>query len=372
MATLSDVATAAGVSISTASRVLNGGKLSGRISKDCARRVKKAAESVGYVPNYHARSMKLGRAETIGFVLEIPPPSEREGSGDEHVLDNVYFEPLLSGAVDAVHDAGYNLVLVCPQSEESAVSRAVRGLRERSLDAVILPAVVRRMRHSRFLAESPELPVVVVQPQTPTAFPSVDLDHAAGVAEAVAHLIELGHRRLVWLAGREKGDEPTRVHQAKEHAFLKAVMEAGAHGRVVEFDWTDESGPSISRWRLHGADQAVGSLLEASERDFTAIVCESDLSAFGAIRACLRRGIHVPGELSVVGFDNVHAEMVYPSLTTVDPDFARIGRRAMETALRIAREGEGALKQLWSQREVLRPGLVVRESTAPCPAAACP
>jgi LacI family transcriptional regulator len=141
--TLSDVAKAAGVSIATASMVLNPTERTGKVSVERTARVKAAAAQLGYVANFHARAMHLGRAETIGFALDY---GEAGREVDDDPMDVGYFHHLTMGIEQKTHFVGNNLALIGPGLQERAVERGVRQLQERRLDALIIPAVLSSAR----------------------------------------------------------------------------------------------------------------------------------------------------------------------------------------------------------------------------------
>jgi DNA-binding LacI/PurR family transcriptional regulator len=372
MASLSEVARSAGVSITTASRVLNQGKYAERISADCAHRVREAAKVVGYIPNYHARSMKLGRAETVAFALDVGRAGGAQTQTPPGPMGHAYFQNLISGMEAVTHFAGYNLLLIGPSPKMRATDRALRGLLERRLDGFVLPGLVYSVQKASLVTEGPDLPIVVIQPLVETPLPTVDFDDEAGIRMMVRHLIELGHRDLLWL-----GPVGQMSHaRLREQAFMTEVWDAQLRGSSCRFDrraaqaeHTDVLDPNDLT--MIAAEEALAKLLaeEGDRRKWTAIVCYNDLIALGATRALTRVGLRIPQDVSVGGFDNAQAPFATPPLTTIDHKLFRMGQRAGELLLEMATGGETARQRLREYKDVIQPELIVRASTGPAPTA---
>lgn len=351
-ATLSDVAKAAGVSIATASMVLNPTSKTGKVSEERTALVKMAAERLGYVANYHARAMHLGLAETIGFALDYGQAGREL---DDAPMDVGYFHHLTMGIESETHFVGYNLALIGPGTHERAIERGIRQLLQRRLDALIVPAVLSSVRLSTLIREPPDLPIVLIEHDGPSALPVVHYDEAEGIRRAVQHLAGLGHRRLLWLGPDQDG------RRGRAGQFGAALQAAGLEGETVFFTVPEPVHDRHSLIRAAGA--ALIRRLEAG-RGFTGIVCYNDFTAVGAYDALLSTGVRIPQEVSVVGFDDSVAAYLHPRLTTVSHMLVGMGRRATQLALEMA-GGAQARAAMRGRREVLVPELVVRASTAP-------
>jgi LacI family transcriptional regulator len=361
MVTLSDVAKVAGVSVTTASRVLNRGKYADRISKACTERVRKIAEEMGYTLSYHHRSIRTGRAEALGVALQVGAPGEYASHGP--LVNNLYFLGLISGAEGAAHDVGYALTLIGPGREQIAVARSVAAVREKRLDGLVVAGVTLGPQSRQALEDSAGLPVVCVQPPAPTEVPSVDFDHAAGAALAARHLVGLGHRRLLWL-----GPDETPANVIREDAFLETARQAGAEAHACRFPAAGEKRRAGSHPFMRAAQAGFASWLDTPSRPtFTALACYNDAVAIAAGRVLMARGLRIPDDISLVGFDDMEAAYAMPALTTVDHRIAEMGRRAAQIALEMAEAGPHALEKFRGFREITTPALVVRESTAPPP-----
>jgi DNA-binding LacI/PurR family transcriptional regulator len=354
MITLVDVAKVAGVSVATASMVLNPGKGAARVGPERAERVRQAASQLGYHGNYHARAMQVGRAETIGLALDFgqagAEPSLEVPMGGE------YFHHLTVGVEEQTHFVGYNLAIIGPGHQERAIDRGVRQIRQRRLDALVVPGVLSSVRHNRVLGENRDLPIVLVESDGIGDLPVVTYDEAEGVRRAVAHLAALGHRDLLWLGPACDGNPNLR-----EQLFIKAVWDAGLRGASCRYP---EPTGRFTRTTIADAAHAALRGLLAEPRTFTAVVCYNDFNALGAYAALLGAGLAIPHDVSVVGFDDFIATYVWPRMTTVSHMMVQMGKRAGELAIEMAGSAE-ALVRLRGHREVLAPELIVRDSTGP-------
>jgi LacI family transcriptional regulator len=374
--TLQQVADVAGVSITTASRVLNNGKHADRISVACSSRVKAVARDLGYATNYHHRSLRTGRAEALGIALEIGQVGQT--SPVAGLIGNPYFHGLISGVEAATHEAGYALTLLGPHQRASAAERGLLALRQRRLDALVVPGVVRGAGLGSIVSESPELPVVVIQARVPTQLPTIDFDIPRAAAMIMEHLAGLGHREVLWVG------EDVVTPNAREQVMMRAAWDRGLRGTSCRFQVIDPSTgvqgiighpedvlaahasaaveKYVAQHQAGGGGAAAGA---GGRMPFTAVIGYNDATAIGAMRGLMKRGLRVPQDASVVGFDNATAPLAFPPLTTIDHRFGDLGRRAGRLAIDMAVGGEERRLELRGHREVLEPLLVVRESTGP-------
>jgi LacI family transcriptional regulator len=332
--TIHDVARAAGVSTSTVSRALNG---SGRISSRTRQHVTQIAEAMGYQPNDLARSLLAKRSQTIAVL--VPD------------ITNPFFPELVMG-IERVAAARGHLVLLCNSATEESTWRDLAALRRRQVDGIIL--IGARLSADRLAAVTSGIPVVTVDREVPLPGASVvQSDHRAGGHAATSHLIGLGHRAIAHVAGPSW----LSVAQLRRSGYADALAAArlpADERLVVEGDFLETGGYAA-------AHELIGRGTE-----FTAVFAANDLMAIGVLAALEEHGRAVPGEVSVIGFDDIHlASYIRPRLTTVRQDIYRLGTRAAEILIdRLDAPGAAAPTQ-----ETITAELVVRESTAP-PAAA--
>jgi len=330
-ARLSDVARAAGVSLSTASRALAAPEL---VLPGTRGRILDAAARLGYVPHGAARALASRRSRTIGAVVPT--------------LDNPIFAASTQALQRRIAQEGYTLILGSHEYDLEAEVKVVSALIERGVDGIVLVG----------LDHSPELHRLLAKAAIPCeltwATDASDIHYSLGfsnrraAARVAQHLLELGHREFAMISGRTATNDRARERVA-------GVREAlAAHGldlpprRVLEVPFS-----------IRAARAGVGQLLDGGER-FTALVCGNDLLALGALLEAAARGIAVPGRLSVTGFDDIElAGEISPGLTTLHIPVAEIGRLAAERML--ARIGGVDVPK---SHEV-PVDLVVRASTAP-------
>jgi DNA-binding LacI/PurR family transcriptional regulator len=325
---MTDVATAAGVSHMTVSRVLNG---SARVSPGTRERVETALRQLGYRPNVAARALATGRSGQLAVVF----------------FDTTLYGPAstLFAIEQAARREGYSVsILSLRQLDPTSMTDAVARLRAQAVDGTIIVAPYATAGPA--LAEVPEdLPAVVVGGAAGSGHvPAVALDQEAGARAATQHLLELGHRTVHHVAGPETWiDAGGRVR-----GWRAALAEAGATAPApLTGDWSARSGYEAGR--TLAADPTV-----------TAIFVANDHMALGVLRALSEAGRPVPDDVSVVGFDDVpEAPYFPPALTTVRQDFDRVGRESVALLLRRVAGETG--------RDVIGvpTNLVVRASTGP-------
>ncbi|MHB9755148.1 LacI family DNA-binding transcriptional regulator [Streptomyces sp. BYX5S] len=325
---MADVARVAGVSSQTVSRVSNGFP---GVNEETRERVRAAMKELGYRPNSAARALKRGDFRTIGVITFT-----LSTTGNMRTLEAI--------ATSAAQE-GYAVTLLpvaVPTQDE--VRGAFSRLGELAVDAVIVIMEVHLLDSAR-LSLPPHVKVVVADSDAGDRYAVVDTDQAGGTRDAVRHLLDLGHRTVWHLAGPSE----SFAAQRRTGAWRTALEDAGrAVPPLVRGDWSAESG---YRAGLRLAEQA----------DCTAVFAANDQMALGLLRALEERGRKVPDDVSVIGFDDIPDSGSYqPPLTTVHQDFAEVGRRCVESALRQVRESEA------ERGTTLVPTrLVVRESTGP-------
>jgi LacI family transcriptional regulator len=360
MSSLQEVARRAGVSIATASLVLNPGKQECRVSEACAARVRKIATRLGYVPNYHAQSMKKGRAGVLAVALDLGSPGAQVSVRGE--LGMSYFGTII-GAIEArTRSLGFQMTVVGPDEKLRAPDRGLLGVRQRRFDGLIVPGTAVRSDATDFLSVPHDEPIVVVEYGGKTELPVVDWDEKACVRLAVHHLAALGHRELLWLGPPSLEGAPAH---GREEMFLNCVQEAGLKGSACRHDkilWglRDDYASRI----VDASELALARRLREGEAFFTGVVAYNDVTAIGACSALHAAGLKIPADVSVVGIDDVEAPLCIPRLTSVSHKLPEMGTRATELVLEIV-EDPKALKRLRGSRELIQPELIVRKSTGP-------
>ena len=336
--TIKAVAAAAGVSTAAVSQAVNG---TGRISEATRRRVLDAAAELGWSPSASATALRRARTRTIALVVRRP--TDVLGA-DPH------FSELITGLEGELAPRGYGLLLhlVNGMAQESALYE--RLVAEGRIDGAVLTDA-RSDDPRPHLLRGLGLPAVLLgTPDPASVVPGVGLgQQGAGVREAAAHLIGLGHRRLAYITG-----PADLVHTGlRRAAFEEALAEAGLRPVAVRHtDFTE----AVGRRRHRGTARAA--------RPAHRLVFPNDSMAVCGIGTAQRAGLRVPGDVSVVGYDNLPlGRWLHPRLTTVDQQVQRVGAAAARTLL--GRCGEDVPPPVLDGR----PRLVVRESTGPPPSA---
>ena len=360
MATLRQVAEIAGVSPATASRVLGKSRASLPVSEGTSRRVREAAERLGYRVNYHMQAVSTGRTLATGFVSEaLLYHHLSSGLGD------MYFGALRRGVEFTTQEAGSALMSVQPGGwgkGPTALERGAQYIAERRLDALVVPY---GGVGTALLEASPDLPVVVVDPVEAIHRPQVCFDAAMGMRLIAGHLGELGHREVLWFGPvTGKVSEPLQ----RQGLFAETAGQAGLRVAACLAD-VDALGVDPAAGRIQElARGTMAGELAGPGRKWTAVVAYNDQWAVAACAALRLAGVDVPGDVSVVGFDNMIAQFCIPGLTTVDHRLYEMGRRAGALAARLVEADADERLAMCDYKEVVEPVLVVRESTGPAAA----
>lgn len=326
---MADVAREAGVSGQTVSRVANGRT---NVDEATRARVLAAMRQVGYRPNSAARALRNGRFRSIGVII-----SSLSTFGNTRTLEAV------SAAVVA---EGFSIILMpVARPTQGEVSGAFSRLDEQAVDGIII--LIERHQLDQSEIELPQgFPVVVIDSHARHDHPVVDTDQAEGAATATRHLLDLGHRTVWHLAG-----PPQSYAAERRHAAWRTTLEQAGKPvpPVLTGDWSARSGYE------HGQRLAA-------DHEVTAVFTANDQMALGLLRALHENDRAVPGDISVVGFDDMaEAACFWPPLTTIRQSFDQVGHRAVRTLLT---EISGTASPTAATISVPTE-LVVRSSTAP-------
>lgn len=321
---MQDVAEVAGVSHQTVSRVLNGFE---NIRPETRDRVLAAISQLGYRRNAAARVLATSRTHAIGVLA--PASSDYGPTSSVQAIER------------SARSVGFHPLVTTTSTDRASVLASIEFLLDQAVEALVVIAP-----HIRVLDAVRELelrlPIVTLQSTELGAGTGISIDQLEGAQAAVAHLLELGHRRIQHVAGPLEFFEAA----ARRHGYEATLAEAGlAPLPLFVGDWTSEAG-----------FRAAATI----SPDATAVFCGNDQMALGLIHGLAARGIRVPEDVSVVGFDDVPEAAHYlPPLTTVAQDFARIGELAVEVLLGQIAGGDAA------EVPAIEPALIVRASTAP-------
>jgi LacI family transcriptional regulator len=268
---------------------------------------------------------------------------------------------LFGGIELHLRNVGYQMMLVGPNEYAPAPRRGLEGLRQRRFDGMIVLCAASDPGDDAVLSSESEAAIVAIEYTGRTVLPVVEYDQALGVGLAVRHLAGLKHKRLLWVGSRAR--EGCEEGGERERMFANAARDAGLAVEFLRFDFRSEAGRATRVSQLEQARAAMARHLAEGRREYTAVVANNDPVALGVVGALVEAGVRVPREVSVVGFDDVEAAFCIPGLTTVSHRLADMGRRAAELVMEMVTDG-AARERLRGRREVLRPELVMRESTA--------
>ena len=320
-ATIRDVARRAQVSVASVSRALNN---LANVSDRTRERVAEAVRELGYVPHAGARSLSLARTNAIGVVLPD--------------LHGEFFSEIVRGMDREASNRGYLLLLSNMHSGGSQSTNAIRAMRGRVDGLIVMaPHLTDEEVHAALPAG---VPAVLINSHGKGG---IRLDNAAGARAVAEHLLALGRRRIVHISGALGNIDA----EERAEALATALSGTDAKLEIVQGDFTEASG-----------DQAIRTLIELGT-DFDAVFAANDMMASGAMQSLRRAGLSVPGDVAVVGFDDIPLAR-HIGLTTVRVRIAELGERALDRLLSILESGKDV-----TAAELHPPELVIRSTTDP-------
>ncbi len=317
------VAALAGVSIASASRVLNG--LGG--SPETVAKVREAAKTVGYVPNAIARSLQSQRTDLIALAVED--------------IGNPVYVEMMRAIESVVAESGRQLVVHATGGRVGQETALLKRLAHRYVDGMIISPIRLTDAHIEAMVASPAPVVVIGQLPDDVPVDNVRTDSRTGIALAVEHLVGKGRKRIAFI----NGPLDTVPGAARDHGYREAMRRHGLDTHIEVGDFQYEAG------------RVAAERLLPQKPD--SIICANDLIAVGALHALLVAGVRVPHDIALVGMDDTElARMSYPQISSVSLGSAARGRLAAQ--LLLERIKDPALK---ARRELVPPQLVVRETS---------
>lgn len=330
--TLKDIARKLNISVSTVSYALNGG--SRTVPENVKQAIVEVAREMNYRPNRVARQMITGRSNVIGIV----PPE---------MYDDLFLSPYLQLALNGITNEAGHLhqdLLIYTRYNETDGDLMADTIIDGRVDGVIFIAPHVGQSALARIAES-HLPCVAVGGVQRSGVPTFQVDNEKGIGQLVRHLIGLGHKRIAHIAGRLNHDDAL----VRLRAYQNAMAQAGIKAKD---EWVVKGG-----FEIQGGTDAMHELLDLAERP-TAVCCANDEMAIGALRAAQARGLKVPEDISITGFDMTPSSgAVSPSITTARQPIAELGAAAMRAVFRLIEGGERP------ESEVFPAELFVRGST---------
>ncbi|EKN8283166.1 substrate-binding domain-containing protein [Vibrio cholerae] len=329
MATMKDIARLAGVSTSTVSHVINKSRF---VSDEITERVNNAAQQLNYAPSALARSLKMNRTKTIGMLVTTST--------------NPFFGEVVKGVERSCYHQGYNLILCNTEGDNQRMKASINTLLQKRVDGLLLMCSTLEGERLDVFDRYPDIPIVVMD-WGPILFASdkIQDNSLQGGYMAAKHLIECGHKEIGCITG------PLIRHQAqmRYEGYKRALAEAGI---AINPDWIVESD-----FECEGGYQAFEKLYQRGKLP-SALFVSNDMMAMGVIQAASQRGLRVPDDLSLIGYDDVHiAKFMTPALTTIHQPKYRLGKAAVDTLLYRLENPDTT-----AQVVQLEPTLVVRNS----------
>jgi LacI family transcriptional regulator len=326
--TIHQVASRAGVSTTTVSRTINTPAL---VDADTAEKVWAAIEELEYYPNGQARSLVSGRTRLLGLIVSD--------------ITNPFFPEVIKGFEDVAAEQGYDILIGSTDYDARKMSSCVRRMLERRVDGVaILTSEMDNHLIDRLARR--DVPMVFLDVGAPgKGIANIVVNYEQGINEAVDHLYDWGHRRI----GFVTGPPHLKSAQIRRTAFLRSLSRYGIHedgDLVVEGDH-----------KMEGGLLAIARLLQLSDPP-TAVMASNDLTAIGMIRGIHRAGLSVPGDISVIGFDDIWlARFTDPPLTTIRLSRTELGQQAFHALVPDAEKPDPQASQTVDTH------LIVRETT---------
>ena len=330
-ATIVDVARAAGVSVATVSRVVNGNYPVRQSTKE---KVQAAINSLNYVPNVQARELNTRKSTTIGVVV----PG----------LHNMFFAEVIDGIEDAVRQVGFSFLLSCAKNDPLQEKNAINSLVARNVSGIIVISPNTADISEAFYQEMVDrVPLVFINAYHPVKGVSyVGNDEKAGARLALEYLFGLGHRQIMFVRGANSDS-----YDIKEEAYRLFMEEKGR----LRDDYILNIGEGNGVETAEAAMEALK--LKIPYLQPTAIFCCNDLMAAGALNACKRLGLSVPRQVSIMGYDNIAlSRLMEPKITTMDQNMFQLGKSAAQLLLENINGGP-------AKRITLDNVLVPRETT---------
>ncbi|ACB86245.1 LacI family DNA-binding transcriptional regulator [Natranaerobius thermophilus] len=306
MATIKDIAKKAGVSITSVSQVLNNKDMG--IKEETKEKILAAARELDYKPNYLARGLITKKTNTLGLI--IPD------------ITNPFFPQVVRAIEDTANYQGYNMILCNTDDDVDKEKLYLRVLEEKCVDGIIFTSSTKSSKSYLDHLENNDTPFVLLDRSFsgPLDFPKVYTDGYKGIKLAMNHLITRGHRDIAFLSG----PETSQTAKDRLEGYRQALSEAGL---------TPESESQLiyyGDYKALSGEQGIAELLDTNPH-ITAVVAANDLMAVGAMRTIKNRGLKIPEDISIIGFDNIQtSRLVDPPLTTVAQPSYQMGQMATD------------------------------------------
>ena len=328
--TIDDIAEAAGVSTASVSRALNSPDT---VSQSLREKVNKTISKIGYIPSGAARALASNRSFTVGAILPT--------------LNNAIFSASIAAFEQTLSDNNYTLLVTVSNYDQDHEAIQLRKLLERGVDAILMVGLDHSINTWDLLDQSNRCAIAIWGNSRKGRVPCIGFDNAKPAEKAVEHLSLLGHQRIGMIAGITKGNDRAR---ARKSGVLKGLKKVGLiidKELFIEKEYTHQAGRDGFRE------------LTRHPKAPTAIICGNDVLAMGAIFEAQAQSINVPGDISIIGYDNLPiTSHIQPSLTTVNVPSKEIGAQAAQSILEYLKNGIPIVSKK------LEATLLIRETTS--------
>lgn len=332
--TIKDIANAVGVTPAVVSYVINGKEH--KVSGETISKVKQAIKDLNYIPNLNARSLVNNKSKLIGVII---PQTE---TTSQIILKNPFYSEIVSGIEVKLRAAGYNMILSGVDNDKSYLNTSV----QRNLDGAIIMGIYQEKFYDELKQAS--IPIVLIDSYvTDDSFYRVGIDDEMGGYMATKYLIEQGHRDIALVTGSIKRDG---VIEKRFLGYKRALNEMNVFYNpdyVIEGVVSHESGYN------------AGTIISEKFKNVTAVFASADLIALGLIKSFAEKGVRIPEDISVMGFDNISIlEYIYPPLTTVSQNISLKGEKAAEALIDIIEN-----QRVKNPKELILPIEIVKRKT---------
>jgi DNA-binding LacI/PurR family transcriptional regulator len=329
---INEIAKRAGVSTATVSRVINA---SNKVSQKTADRVLSVVHALGYQPSSHARALASGKSHLIGLIISD--------------IVNPFFPELVKCFEEIAIENGMEVIVANTGYNSERMAFSVKRMMQRKAEGV---AVMTSEMNRELLAqlETQRIPVVFLDTGKAGLHASnIEVDYGKGISEAVEYLVHLGHKKIGFIGGPPEYSSS----RTRRTAFLRCLKKFD----LLQYDDFIQTG----NFKTDGGEAAMGRLLQLKKRP-TAVLAANDLSAIGALHAAGREGLSVPGDISIIGFDDIDfCQLTQPPLTTIRLSRKDLAEKAFNALVSVD-SGESSR----SRRHKVETTLIIRGSAGQC------
>ncbi|WP_125154618.1 LacI family DNA-binding transcriptional regulator [Clostridium rectalis] len=328
--TIKDIAKEASVSIATVSRVIN--NKSQGVGKETRKKILSIMEKYNYVPSSVARGLVTKKTNIIGLILPD--------------INNPFFPGIVRGAEDAANKYGYNIILCNTDDNEKRERTYIQILKEKCVEGILYTSILNNKNKNVKLFYQHNIPFVSLDRSVDMKnVPFVCTNGEIGMHKIVEYLVQNGHAEIAYISGEKQ----IETSYSRLQGYKKALNKFGIpiNEKIIKY----------GDYKINSGRACIRELLDSNET-FTAVACENDLMAIGALEVLNNRNIKVPQQISITGYDNIFlTNVTFPKLTTIAQPTYDMGYKAVELLMSIINKEENYKKQI-----VLEPDLVIRDS----------